>query len=84
MRTASIGIAFFPEDVASADKVLQCADMALYAVKGPGQGTHGFFDREVQATFDVRRPAIDRVRRAAAGCIVARSEPRVRLGDGGP
>lgn len=37
--TASIGISFYPDDAASADKMLQHADVAMYSAKGMGRNT---------------------------------------------
>jgi len=38
--TASIGISFYPDDAASADKMLQHADVAMYNAKGMGRNTY--------------------------------------------
>jgi diguanylate cyclase (GGDEF)-like protein/PAS domain S-box-containing protein len=38
--TASIGISFYPDDAASADKLLQHADVAMYSAKGMGRNTY--------------------------------------------
>ena len=35
--TLSIGVAFWPEDAAEVDTVLDCADQALYAAKRNGR-----------------------------------------------
>jgi diguanylate cyclase (GGDEF)-like protein/PAS domain S-box-containing protein len=37
--TASIGISFYPDDAATADKLLQHADVAMYSAKGMGRNT---------------------------------------------
>ena len=37
--TASIGISFYPDDAATADKMLQHADVAMYSAKGMGRNT---------------------------------------------
>ncbi|MCE3001421.1 MAG: EAL domain-containing protein [Xanthomonadaceae bacterium] len=37
--TASIGISLYPDDAASADKMLQHADVAMYSAKGMGRNT---------------------------------------------
>jgi diguanylate cyclase (GGDEF)-like protein len=38
--TASIGISFYPDDAATADKMLQHADVAMYSAKGMGRNTY--------------------------------------------
>ncbi len=38
--TSSIGISFYPDDAASADKMLQHADVAMYSAKGMGRNTY--------------------------------------------
>jgi diguanylate cyclase (GGDEF)-like protein/PAS domain S-box-containing protein len=37
--TASIGVSFYPDDAASAEKLLQHADVAMYSAKGMGRNT---------------------------------------------
>ena len=41
--TASIGIAFFPEDSTDADGLIKCADVAMYSAKGMGRNTFRTF-----------------------------------------
>jgi len=41
--TASIGIAFFPEDSTEADGLIKCADVAMYSAKGMGRNTYRTF-----------------------------------------
>ncbi len=41
--TASIGIAFFPEDSTTADGLVKCADIAMYNAKGMGRNTYRTF-----------------------------------------
>ena len=44
---ASIGIALFPEDGATAEQILANADMALYRAKGFGRGGACFFEPDM-------------------------------------
>jgi diguanylate cyclase (GGDEF)-like protein len=41
---ASVGIALAPQDGRDPSALLQCADLALYAAKAAGRGTHRFFE----------------------------------------
>jgi diguanylate cyclase (GGDEF)-like protein/PAS domain S-box-containing protein len=43
--TASIGIAFFPEDGSDFDGLLRCADLAMYQAKATGRNSFRFFTR---------------------------------------
>jgi diguanylate cyclase (GGDEF)-like protein/PAS domain S-box-containing protein len=40
---ASLGLACFPDDGASAVELMKCADVAMYAAKAGGRGTYRFF-----------------------------------------
>ena len=51
--TASIGIALYPADGASADKLLRDADTAMYRAKDSGRGCYAYF--EEQMTVSARR-----------------------------
>jgi len=51
----SIGIALGPDDGQTADDLLIAADLALYAVKAGGRGTHKFYDRSMSKEFNDRR-----------------------------
>ena len=46
--TASIGVTLFGGDVANADEVLKCADLAMYQAKTSGRNMVRFFDPEMQ------------------------------------
>lgn len=80
--SASIGVAHYPADAASADDFMRAADMALYKVKRAGRGSVGHFSPEIATIFDTRRLAVEKVRRAGAeGRIVPFYQPKVRLSD---
>jgi diguanylate cyclase (GGDEF)-like protein/PAS domain S-box-containing protein len=51
--TASIGIAVYPADGASADKLLRNADTAMYRAKDSGRGCYAYFEK--QMTVAARR-----------------------------
>jgi len=52
---ASVGIAVAPQDGDDADRLLRCADMALYHAKGDGRGGHRFFESFMDAQIHARR-----------------------------
>jgi diguanylate cyclase (GGDEF)-like protein len=52
---ASIGIAMAPKDGTDADQILKKADMALYAAKNGGRGSHRFFAAEMEDAVQARR-----------------------------
>jgi diguanylate cyclase (GGDEF)-like protein/PAS domain S-box-containing protein len=80
--SASMGIAHYPADAATADDFMRAADMALYKIKRAGRGSVGHFSPEIATIFDTRRLAIEKVRRAGAeGRIVPFYQPKVRLAD---
>ncbi len=52
---ASIGIAMAPHDGIDADQLLKKADMALYAAKNGGGGSHRFFAMDMEEGVQARR-----------------------------
>jgi diguanylate cyclase (GGDEF)-like protein len=52
---ASIGVAFAPQDALEADRLLRCADLALYRAKAEGRGVCRLFRREMDAHMQARR-----------------------------
>jgi diguanylate cyclase (GGDEF)-like protein len=47
--TASIGIAFFPNDAQELSGLTRCAEQAVRAAKGAGRAQHRFFDEQMNA-----------------------------------
>jgi diguanylate cyclase (GGDEF)-like protein/PAS domain S-box-containing protein len=43
---ASIGIAFYPNDAEEIEKLIRCADQAMYKAKENGRNTHAFYAKE--------------------------------------
>jgi diguanylate cyclase (GGDEF)-like protein len=62
--TASIGIAFFPQDGVDLDSLLNAADAAMYQAKEEGRRTHAFYTRAVARRVDLRLRLEQRLRRA--------------------
>ena len=52
---ASVGIAFAPADGATADELLNAADMALYRAKNDGGGGYALFESHMDAMMRARR-----------------------------
>ena len=48
----SIGIAVFPQDGDSLDRLMKCADSAMYAAKQAGKNTYRYFSSPQIATID--------------------------------
>ena len=61
---ASIGIAFAPFDATTADEILRCADMALYAAKASGRGMSHAFNAEMEMALRRRQEISDILRQA--------------------
>lgn len=47
--SCSIGIAMYPQDGATLDELIQCADTAMYQVKERGKGHYRFYQPEMNA-----------------------------------
>jgi diguanylate cyclase (GGDEF)-like protein len=62
--TISIGISLFPTDARSADRLLNSADLALYAVKERGRNGFRFFDHHINSAARNRRTMEEEIRAA--------------------
>jgi diguanylate cyclase (GGDEF)-like protein len=81
--TASVGIAFFPQDGVDLDSLLNAADAAMFQAKKEGRGTHAFFTPAVQRRVDLRLRLEQRLRRASeARDFRLFYQPLVSLADG--
>ncbi len=60
----SIGIAIAPDDGEDATTLVRNADLALYAAKGAGRGTHRFFEPGLLAEAQSRKRLEDELREA--------------------
>ncbi|MEO9903111.1 MULTISPECIES: EAL domain-containing protein [Alphaproteobacteria] len=80
--SASIGLAFAPQDASSAEDLMKCADMALYRVKRSGRGRVGYYEKTLKQVFDSRQKAIDIVRSAhRSHRLETHYQPIVNLND---
>jgi diguanylate cyclase (GGDEF)-like protein/PAS domain S-box-containing protein len=52
---ASIGIAIGPADADDPDRLMRCADLALYRAKADGRGTYHYFEAGMDARLQERR-----------------------------
>ena len=68
---ASIGIAFAPHDATTADEILRCADMALYAAKASGRGMSHAFNAEMELALRRRQEVSDILRNAMETDLLA-------------
>ena len=62
----SIGVAVAPDDGDTSETLVRNADLALYAAKGDGRGTHRFYVPELLALAQMRRQMEDDLRQAIA------------------
>lgn len=62
--TASIGVALFPRDAATADELIRCADLAMYRAKAVGRNTYRYFSPELHIKASERLLLEHRLRRA--------------------
>jgi predicted signal transduction protein with EAL and GGDEF domain len=77
---ASIGIAVGRYDVASPERLMRNADLALYQAKGGGRGTFRFFEPDMDAQMQARRAMENDLRKAlAAGEFELYYQPAVNL-----
>jgi diguanylate cyclase (GGDEF)-like protein len=62
--TASVGMAFYPNDALDAKTLLHYADLALYEVKRKGRNNIGLFQRKISAEAAARTKMEHRLRQA--------------------
>lgn len=78
--TASIGIAIFPEDGDDAEKLLRCADMAMYSAKASGRGNYRFYQPAMGELHSRRLEVEQRLRYALdRNELEVRYQPRIDL-----
>jgi diguanylate cyclase (GGDEF)-like protein/PAS domain S-box-containing protein len=62
--TPSVGVAFFPQDGADLDSLLNAADAAMYQAKDNGRKTYAFYTPSVARRVDLRLRLEQRLRKA--------------------
>ncbi len=86
VRTStSVGITMSPTDGTDADKLLRCADLALYRAKENERGTYQFYDRqmdlEIRARKELERDLAQALERQQ---LSLRYQPQIDLTTGRP
>lgn len=83
--STSIGIALYPEDAASIEEVIKCADQALYAAKEIGRSNFQYYHKDMASANS--RPSFNAQqfhRAFAEGAFALDYLPRYALADGRP
>jgi len=81
--TASLGLALYPRDGATADLLLKYADTALYEAKGEGRNAYRFFSPEMNAQAHGRLRMENDLRRAIErGELELHYQPQLDLATG--
>jgi len=81
--TASIGIAFFPNDALDLAGLARCAEQAVRAAKDAGRAQHRFFDEQMNARAASRlQQEADLRRGIAEGELRLHFQPKVDASDG--
>jgi diguanylate cyclase len=81
--SASIGVAVFPADAASATDLIKNADMALYRAKDEGRGLTRFYEAAMDEALRQRRQLETDLRAALAnGEVKVHYQPLAALGSG--
>ncbi|RJX31754.1 MAG: EAL domain-containing protein [Oxalobacter sp.] len=62
--TASIGIAFYPDDAADMESLLSHADQAMYASKNQGRSRLNYFTRSMREASQTRQVMVNDLRKA--------------------
>lgn len=81
--TLSIGVSIYPDDGATVDLVMQCADTAMYHAKASGRNNFQFFRAEMN-TLAVQRLAVETSLRRALrqGEFVLYYQPKIDIATG--
>jgi diguanylate cyclase (GGDEF)-like protein len=80
--SASIGIASYPFDAGSADKLVSCADQAMYAAKNAGRNGFAFYSAELSASANERLGLELDLRQGFGRELELYYQPKVDFADG--
>jgi diguanylate cyclase (GGDEF)-like protein len=81
--SASIGVAFAPDDASDPDELLKKADMALYRTKKEGRNDFHFFEKGMDEALTARRALeIDLRQALSEGAFELHYQPLLDLGNG--
>jgi diguanylate cyclase (GGDEF)-like protein/PAS domain S-box-containing protein len=81
--SASIGVAFYPQDGVEADPLIRHADQAMYVAKQAGKNRYHLFDTAQDNAINTQRKSIDDVRTAMArNEFVLHYQPKVNMQTG--
>ncbi|MBV1790291.1 EAL domain-containing protein [Marinobacterium sp. D7] len=79
----SIGIAISPRDGHDPDRLMKCADLALYRAKDEGRNRYSFFEQEMGARLQARRTLEMELRQAVdAEALDLAFQPQVDIATG--
>ncbi len=83
MLTASVGVAFYPEDSADDDALIRQSSIAMYAAKRTGRGNVAFFNATMKEGVHARFKMEQRLQRALARRgFSLEYQPQFNLGTG--
>jgi diguanylate cyclase (GGDEF)-like protein/PAS domain S-box-containing protein len=81
--SASIGISIYPGDGETAQRLIQCADIAMYHSKDHGRNTYSFYTSDMNVRVSERMLLEHRMRQALErGEFVLHYQPQVSAADG--
>ena len=80
---ASIGISLYPKDGIELSDLMQKADIAMYAAKNAGKGSHRFYDDDLNESLNGRRHTEKLLQQAVLeDHFVIHYQPRIHTSDG--
>ncbi len=83
--SASIGIAFYPDDADEPEALVGKADTAMYAAKRLGRDRRSLYHRDLEAQLQVSQALERELEQALAGeQFVLHYQPQLRASDGAP
>ncbi len=81
--SASLGLAFSPNDAKDGDTLLRYADMAMYRAKDAGRGTYAFYSNDLDSRVLEDMKMHSRLRDAIAhGALALHYQPQVDVNSG--